>query len=85
MPTPIEIKEPRLTYCKDREEHCLCPKCKQFDKCHHSCDHCQTAEKIIAKGTFKDFPTVMQALNSSSKIIKIPNDCPFRYDILQEL
>jgi len=37
MPTVTETIDKRLTYCKEGEAHCLCPKC---DKCNYACYYC---------------------------------------------
>ena len=33
MPTITEIRNPKLTYCKITDSHCLCPKCKMCLQC----------------------------------------------------
>ena len=41
MPTILEIQDPKWTYCKVYEDHCLCPKCKGRGQYCSSCTNCE--------------------------------------------
>jgi len=45
MPTVTEITNPELTFCKLKDDHCLCPKCPATN-CSHNCFECKRANKI---------------------------------------
>lgn len=46
MPTPIEINNPELTYCKKHDFHCRCKKCEQKYDCEYFED--STTEECVS-------------------------------------
>jgi len=49
MTTVLEIQRPHLTYCKELDGHCECPKCNnnKNKKCNR-CKSCQKYHKEIS-------------------------------------
>ena len=47
MPTILEIKEPHMKYCQEKDTHCSCPTCLDFKTCPHACKVCTIDENHI--------------------------------------
>lgn len=46
MTTILEIQKPELTYCKEYDVHCYCPKCNYQLQCSNECKNCHGQYQI---------------------------------------
>jgi hypothetical protein len=90
MPTIIEIKNPKLTYCNKYETHCPCHKCKKFLLYPKNplLYHCLGKRKTICtncpgpKDIFKKYPSYKDRLTCEEMILSheyINRDKPIKF------
>jgi len=66
MPTVTESKDPKYTYCKKFNSHCLCPKCtlREERKCPSDCKTCDGCCGVQYYCNFPEGKSLAEVLNN---------------------